>query len=152
MRDSVDATTGEPTQVKAPYVWDEGADRAVPFDTEGVHAALEGSFEVDGRACVTEFTRLKDDLAECTLDWAEGITGVAADTIARIAEEYAEGPSVICNGVGGVDKIGNNDVAGHAYTMWPVTRTLCAHLSPTTTASAVRDAASTLTTLRPTMP
>lgn len=117
MRDSVDATTGEPTQVKAPYVWDEEAGRAVPFDTEGVHAALEGSFEVDGRACVTEFTRLKEDLAEYTLEWAEGVTGVAADTIARIAEEYAEGPSVICNGVGGVDKIGNNDVAGHAYAL-----------------------------------
>ena len=77
--------------------------------------ALTGTFTVDGKTYVTEFELLKEQMAEYTLDWAAGMSGVPAETIAQIAEEYAAGPSIIANGVGGIDKYNNNDVAGHAY-------------------------------------
>ncbi len=98
-------------------VWDAATDSARHYDDAGVVPALEGEFTVDGRAVTTQFTRLREEMADYTLEWAEGVTGVPADDIARIAEEYAEGPSIICNGVGGIDKYGNNDVAGHAYAL-----------------------------------
>ncbi len=98
-------------------VWDTATDSARHYDDAGVVPALEGEFTVDGRAVTTQFTRLREEMADYTPEWAEGVTGVPADDIARIAEEYAEGPSIICNGVGGIDKYGNNDVAGHAYAL-----------------------------------
>ena len=113
----IDEKTGEESESKRFLVWDEASGSARVFDEAGVTPALEGTFTVDGRACTTQFTRLVDEMADYTLEWAEGVTGVPAADIARIAEEYAEGPSIICNGVGGIDKYGNNDVAGHAYAL-----------------------------------
>ena len=102
--------------VKAFVVWDEAAKAAVRF-AEAKKPALEGTFTVDGRKVCTLFTRLREDMAEYTLEWAEGITNVPADQIAGVAEQYAEGPSVICNGVGGIDKYGSSDIAGHCYAL-----------------------------------
>ena len=116
MRDAVDEETGELKQVKVPYVWDAATGAAVKHDA-AAKAALEGSFTIDGVKYITEFDLLKRQTSEYTLEWAEGITGVPADTIAQVAREYAKGPSIICNGVGGIDKFGNSDVAGHCYAL-----------------------------------
>lgn len=109
-----DPETGEKSQVKTGYVWDLATNSAVAHD-KASNPALTGAFTVDGKTYVTEFDLLKEQMAEYTLDWAAEMSGVPADTIAQIAEEYAKGPSIIANGVGGIDKYNNNDVAGHAY-------------------------------------
>ena len=109
--------TGEPMEVKTFYVWDESAGKAVAAETEGIVAALEGTFTIDGKRYTTQFTRLKEEMAPYTLEWTADTCDIPADTVAQVATEYAAGPSIIDNGVGGVDKFGNNDVAGHCYTL-----------------------------------
>lgn len=113
----VDEQTKETKQQKNPYVWDADAGKAVPHDTPGVAAALSGEFQHEGRTYITEFDLLVRDMERYTLEWGEEVTGVTADVIAQVAREYAEGPSIIANGVGGIDKFGNNDVAGHCYAL-----------------------------------
>ena len=109
--------TGQKMQQRHGNVWDEATGKAVPYDTPGVQPALEGTYTIDGRTATTQFTKLKKDYAEYTLEWAEGITGTPASQIASVAEEYAKGPSIISNGTGGVDKFGNSDIAGHCYAL-----------------------------------
>ena len=104
-------------EASSPLVWDSASKRAVPSGTDGADPALEGEFTVNGALCTTQFSRLEESVEGCTLEWAERVTGVPAETIAQLAEEYAEGPSIICNGVGGIDKFGNSDVAGHCYAL-----------------------------------
>ena len=116
-REVSDPETGEKSTVVDGYVWDKKSNTFKVFSEAGVEPELEGSFTVDGKKCVTQFTKLKNDYADYTLEWAEGVCGTPAEQIARIAEEYAKGPSIICNGVGGIDKFGNSDIAGHCYAL-----------------------------------
>ena len=88
MHDTVDKETGKPKQVKAPYVWDSATGAAVLHDTPGAQPALEGTFTVDGVQYITEYDLLKQQMADYTLDWAEGVTGVPADTIAQVARVW----------------------------------------------------------------
>lgn len=97
-------------------VWDGAQNAAVRF-SEATTPALEGTFTVNGRKVCTLFTRLREEMAEYTLEWTEKITNVPASQIASVAEQYAEGPSIICNGVGGIDKYGSSDIAGHCYAL-----------------------------------
>lgn len=116
-REVVDPDTGEKSTVVDGYVWDKKSKSAKLFSEAGVEPELEGEFTVDGRKCVTQFTKLRQDYADYTIEWAAGITGTPAAQIASVAEQYAEGPSIICNGVGGIDKFGNSDIAGHCYAL-----------------------------------
>ncbi|MDO4399928.1 MAG: molybdopterin-dependent oxidoreductase [Coriobacteriia bacterium] len=113
--ETTDEATGEKGEMKVPFVWDTVTKAPVAHNAQGAKPALEGEFKHDGHTYVTQFTLLKEQMAEYTLDWAEGKTGIPAATIAQVAEEYAAGPSIIANGVGGIDKYYNNDVAGHCY-------------------------------------
>lgn len=115
--EATDPETGEPVEAKTFYVWDEAANKAVPADTEGVEPALEGAFTIDGKHYTTQFTRLREEMAPYTLEWTADTCDIPADTVAQVATEYAAGPSIIDNGVGGIDKFGNNDVAGHCYAL-----------------------------------
>ena len=123
MVDKIDPATGEvvvdaagnPTQVRTPYVWDTVTDSAKYFNEPGVVAALEGSYEVDGKEYTTEFSLLLVQNAPYTVDWASEITGVPVDTIVALTDRYANGgPAVINYGLGGPDKYGNADVLGHS--------------------------------------
>lgn len=111
-----DAMSNQMKTVKHPYVWDTAANAPVRLD-KATAPALEGEFAINGKAYVTEFTKLKNDMQDYTPEWAAATTGVDEDTIAQVASQYAEGPSIVCNGVGGIDKFGNNDVAGHCYAL-----------------------------------
>lgn len=115
--EATDPETGEPVEVKTFYVWDGAANKAVPADTEGVEPILEGAFTIDGKHYTTQFTRLREEMAPYTLEWTADMCDIPADTVAQVATEYAAGPSIIDNGVGGIDKFGNNDVAGHCYAL-----------------------------------
>lgn len=62
--------------------------------------ALEGSFEVNGVKVTTAWSLFKEHMAECTPEWAEGITEVSADTIVELARMYSQDtPSTIYAGL-----------------------------------------------------
>ncbi len=77
------------------YVWDSKDNRAKTYDDKTVgEFALEGSYEVDGKACKPSFQRFKDILADCTPEQMSEITTVPADTIRRIAREFSEAAEI----------------------------------------------------------
>ena len=98
-------------------MWDEATNAAVPHTAEGAVPVLEGEFTVNGKRYVTQFTRLRKDMEPYTLEWTAETCDIPAEMVADVAEQYAAGPSIIDNGVGGIDKFGNNDVAGHCYAL-----------------------------------
>jgi anaerobic selenocysteine-containing dehydrogenase len=71
-------------------VWDTVSMAAVPFDTEGIEPALEGSYDVDGETVPTAFQLFKEHLAESTPEWAAENCGVEAQQIRQIASDLAE--------------------------------------------------------------
>jgi len=56
--------------------------------------ALEGSYKIDGVESHPSFHLLKENLRKYTLEWVSNISGVAADTIRRIATEFAHAAQV----------------------------------------------------------
>ena len=70
--------------------WDTRTDRAVLHHTDGAQPALEGRYVLeDDTPVAPSFALLREQVAHCTPQWAERITGIAAETIARIAREMA---------------------------------------------------------------
>ncbi len=53
-----------------------GGRQAVPNTTEGVTAALSGTFEVNGETCRTAFDHLCDEVSKYTLEYTSEITGL----------------------------------------------------------------------------
>lgn len=74
--------------------------------------AISGTTQVRGRNAVTVWDVLVEGQKPYTVDWAAEITGIPAERIASLAEEYAEGPSSLALGWGGNDKMTNADIAG----------------------------------------
>jgi phenylacetyl-CoA:acceptor oxidoreductase len=89
---------------RKPLVWDLETRRAVPFDAPEIDPALEGKFTVDGveigpdeeatphrGANVTPaFGKLVEHVQDYTPEWASGICDVPAQTIRRVATEFAD--------------------------------------------------------------
>ncbi len=85
-----------------PLMWDTRTGAALPFDTDGVVPALEGSFIASGIEVgadeeewrhedvqvETAFSALVKQMAQYTPEWAEEICQVADGCIRRIADEY----------------------------------------------------------------
>lgn len=71
-------------------VWDTISMSAVPFDTEGIEPALDGSYRVAGTTVPTAFQLFKEHLAESTPEWAAEICGVEAGQIRQIVSDLAE--------------------------------------------------------------
>lgn len=68
--------------------WDRLSNRAVADHTEGADPALLGSYAApDGTPVKPAFQLLEERVRACTPEWAEGITGIPAATIRRIAHE-----------------------------------------------------------------
>ena len=68
--------------------WDRLHSKAVPTHTEGVDPQLRGTFTLDdGRKVKPAFTLLSERVRQYTPEWAEGITGIPAATIRRLAHE-----------------------------------------------------------------
>lgn len=95
------------------FVIDARSGRAVPY-TVCSNPRLSGSVSVKGRNAITVWDVLLDNQKNYPVDWAAKITGIDAERIASLAEEYAEGPSSLALGWGGNDKMTNADIAGHA--------------------------------------
>ena len=70
------------------YWWDRLSDQAVADHTEGADPALLGRFTmVNGASAVPAFQLLEERVKACTPEWAEGVTGIPAATIRRLAHE-----------------------------------------------------------------
>ena len=70
------------------YWWDRLTNQPVDDHTKGADPVLLGSFTMpDGTPVKPAFQLLKERVADCTPEWAEGITGIPAETIKRIAHE-----------------------------------------------------------------
>ena len=68
--------------------WDRHTQQAVADHTEGADPALLGHFCLpDGSSVVPAFQLLADRVAAYTPEWAQGITGIPAATIRRLAHE-----------------------------------------------------------------
>ena len=93
----------DPTSRK-PLVIDAAANRAVPFDTEGIDPALEGRYTLDGIEIGPDedlthhksvqvspaFTRLVDHVQGYSPEWAGPICDAEPETIRRIANEFLD--------------------------------------------------------------
>ena len=89
---------------RKPWVIDTATGRPVPFDTEGIDPALEGTFAVDGveigpdneciehRAAAAKpaFAHLLDHVAGYSPEWAGAICDVDPAVIRRIANEFLD--------------------------------------------------------------
>ncbi|MGE0848024.1 MAG: molybdopterin-dependent oxidoreductase [Hyphomicrobiaceae bacterium] len=89
---------------RKPLVIDAAANRAVPFDTEGIDPALEGRYTVDGIEIGPDedltqhksvqvspaFTRLVDHVQGYSPEWAGPICDAGPETIRRIANEFLD--------------------------------------------------------------
>ena len=110
-----DEETGEPVDPGDFMVWDAAKGAAVPYAEAVATAALEGSFDVDGKKAITVLESLKRNQRPYTCEWAEGVCGASAETIAEVARKYATGgPAYLAFGQGGSDKYSNPDIIGHA--------------------------------------
>ena len=70
------------------YWWDRHRDAPVADHTEGADPKLFGTFTMpDGTAAKPAFQLLEERVRDCTPEWAEGITGIPAATIRRLAHE-----------------------------------------------------------------
>ncbi|MEM5402894.1 molybdopterin oxidoreductase family protein [Paraburkholderia unamae] len=71
--------------------WDAASQRAVPHHAPGVRPALEGRYTLaDGTPVAPSFELLREQVADCTPEWAAQITGIPAATIRRLAQEMAD--------------------------------------------------------------
>ncbi len=68
--------------------WDREVDKAVSNHTPGVEPFLMGEYVLEnGTPVKTAFQLLKERVEDNTPEWAEGITGIPAETIRRLAYE-----------------------------------------------------------------
>ena len=68
--------------------WDIKTNKAVVTHTDGVEPRLLGEFNLDdGTPVKPAFQMLVDQVSEYSPEWAEGITGIPAETIRRLAYE-----------------------------------------------------------------
>ncbi len=68
--------------------WDRDVNKAVSNHTPGVEPFLLGDYELeDGTPVKTAFQLLKERVEDNTPEWAEGITGIPAETIRRLTHE-----------------------------------------------------------------
>ncbi len=67
--------------------WDRNSNAPVEVRTEGADPFLLGEYDLDGKPVKTAFQLLKERVDEYTVEWAERITGIPAETIRRLAHE-----------------------------------------------------------------
>ena len=85
-----------------PQVFDRAANNAVAAGT-AADPALEGRFLLGGDLYLTAFEVFKRHLADYTPEWAAEVTGLRAEDISRVAEEFGEnariGSTTVIDGV-----------------------------------------------------
>jgi anaerobic selenocysteine-containing dehydrogenase len=85
---SPEADEGNPQYPQNQTWWDRLANRPVPTHAEGADPYLLGEFRMpDGTPVKPAFQLLEERVKRYTPEWAEGLTGVPAATIRRLAHE-----------------------------------------------------------------
>jgi len=78
-----------------PMVWDAVDDKAKVHDDPSIKDyALEGSYEVRGIKCQPAFQLIREHIKSYTVEMASEISTVPAETIRRIATEFAEAAQI----------------------------------------------------------
>ena len=78
-----------------PLIWDATDGCGKPYDDPGIgDAALEGSYEIQGKEAKPAFELLRENLRKYSVDKVASITGVPEDTIRRFAEELGEAAQI----------------------------------------------------------
>jgi anaerobic selenocysteine-containing dehydrogenase len=67
--------------------WDRKSNKPVVTHAPGADPFLRGEFDIKGTRVKPAFQLLKERVEKYTPEWAEGVTGVPADTIRRLAYE-----------------------------------------------------------------
>ncbi|MBI2321474.1 MAG: molybdopterin-dependent oxidoreductase [Chloroflexi bacterium] len=84
-----DVDTGEP------LVWDEASAQARQHDdADLMHPALDGGYEVEGLACRPAFALMRERFAAHPPEVAAPITGIAAESIRRLARELGQAAQI----------------------------------------------------------
>lgn len=82
-------------KAKKPHVWDSVSKKAKTYDDETIEDyALEGTYEVEGEKVRPAFQVFRDILENCTPEKVSDITDVPANTIRRIAREFARAAQI----------------------------------------------------------
>ena len=77
------------------YIWDPVEDKAKLWNDESIKDfALTGTYEVEGVTCKPAFQKFKDILEDCTPQKVSEFTTVPAETIERIAHEFADAAQI----------------------------------------------------------
>lgn len=77
-------------ETNKPLVWDTVSHVPVAFDDEAAVPALEGVFEVQGKACRPAFEAIKERVKEYTPEWQEPITTISAEKVRELANRLVE--------------------------------------------------------------
>lgn len=77
------------------YVWDSVDNQAKLWDDKTIKDfALEGEYEIDGVKAYPAFQLFKNNISKCTPERISQITTVPAETIQRIARDFAKAASI----------------------------------------------------------
>lgn len=78
-----------------PLVFDAGEKKFKTFDDPSVgDYAIEGKYELDGIKCQPAFALLREHVKKYTPEWASKISTAPAETIRRLATEFAQAASI----------------------------------------------------------
>lgn len=99
--------TGQPTIIDPIIVMDAEGKTGV-VNEEITDPVIHGTFEIEGIRVTTALDMLEQRVAEWTLEAAEAVTEVPAETIRELAQMYAEGPTTLEVGFGN-DHWGNSE-------------------------------------------
>ncbi|MFH0914673.1 MAG: molybdopterin-dependent oxidoreductase, partial [Chloroflexota bacterium] len=85
-------------QTNKPLVWDASANKAKAFDDPTVgDYAIEGEYEASGIKCRPAFAIVKEHVKQYTPEFASRVSTAPAETIRRIATEFAQAASIGSN-------------------------------------------------------
>lgn len=78
-----------------PLLWDSKDRKAKTYDDPTLNdPAILGEFEIDGVKCLPAFNILKDHVKKYDIETASKVTTIPAETIRRIAKEWAEAAQI----------------------------------------------------------
>ena len=85
------SASGEADPALHRWWWDVPTQRPVPAWSEGAQPALSGHYRMpDGTPVAPALQLLREQVAECTPQWAQDITGIPAERIRQLAQEMAQ--------------------------------------------------------------
>lgn len=82
-------------QTNKPYIWDPTDQQAKVYDDPEIRDfAIDGEYIVDGISCVPSWVLMKERFSQYTPENTQERTSVPADTLRRIATEYAHAAQI----------------------------------------------------------